>query len=61
MKGLPWEQIFSWDGEPEQLEREDVVESQGSGWWEPQGIPGQLRLVELSTAVLDGCEIQVFS
>lgn len=37
MKGLPWEQIFSWDGEPEQLEREDVVESQGSGWWEPQG------------------------
>lgn len=61
MKSLPWEQIFSWDGEPEQLEREDVVESQGSGWWELQGIPGQLRLVELSPTILDGCEIQVFS
>lgn len=61
--------MLSWDGESEQLEREDVVEGQGRGWWELQGIPGQLRLhscswsrlVELSIAVLDGCEIQVFS
>lgn len=27
LQGLPWDRCFSWDGESEQLEREDVMEA----------------------------------